>query len=239
MAHIGLIQALQERGVSVKAIAGSSIGALVGALYAQGHSVSDMLAFFKETPLFKYSFLTIVKPGLIDTERYFSIFNGYFPDNSFQALRCGLFVAATNLQTAEEEIFSEGELVRPLLASAALPPVFSPVEIKGELFADGGIMNNFPSEPLQGKVDFVIGSNVSPVGSLPKSALRNSLQLTERVTSLMIYAIKRSKLRSCDLLLEYEALESIGVLDRKGIEKAYQIGYDSARKVLEKEFPDP
>ena len=234
MAHIGLIRAMNEFGISAHVISGSSVGALVGALYANGNSVEEMLAFFKETPLFKYNFLTILKPGFIDTDKYFDIFNGYFPEDSFAALEKELHVVATNLQKGDEEFFSKGELIRPLLASAALPPVFSPVELNGQLYADGGIMNNFPSESLEGKADFCIGSNVSVVGELHKTALKNSLQLTGRVTGLMIYAINREKLRSCDILVEYKALEKIGVLDRKGIEKAYTIGYDVAAKQFEK-----
>ena len=57
MAHIGLIRAMNEFGISACVISGSSVGALVGALYANGNSVEEMLAFFKETPLFKYNFL--------------------------------------------------------------------------------------------------------------------------------------------------------------------------------------
>ncbi|WP_425235188.1 patatin-like phospholipase family protein [Ulvibacterium sp.] len=236
MAHIGLIRAMEELGISTQVVSGSSVGALVGALYANGNSVSDMLSFFKETPLFKYNFLTILKPGFIDTDRYFEIFKGYFPQDTFDSLEKGLHVVATDLQKGEQQFFSEGELIRPLLASAALPPVFSPVELKGRLYADGGIMNNFPSEPLQYSADYVIGSNVSVVGELHKNALKNSIQLTGRVTSLMIYAINKKKLRSCDLLLEYKELEKIGVLDRTGIEKAYIMGYDVAMETLEREL---
>jgi NTE family protein len=236
MAHIGLIRAMEELGISAQVVSGSSVGALVGALYANGNSVSDMLSFFKETPLFKYNFLTILKPGFIDTDRYFEIFKGYFPQDKFGSLEKGLHVVATDLQKGEQQFFSEGELIRPLLASAALPPVFSPVELNGKLYADGGIMNNFPSEPLQDSTDYVIGSNVSVVGELHKNALKNSIQLTGRVTSLMIYAINKKKLQSCDLLLEYKELEKIGVLDRTGIEKAYMMGYDMAITTLEREL---
>jgi len=233
MAHIGLIRALNEFGVSANVVSGSSVGALVGALYANGNSVEDMLSFFKETPLFKYNFITILKPGFLDTDRYFDIFKGYFPEDSFDALERKLHVVATNLQLGEQTYFSEGELIRTLLASAALPPVFSPVELNGQLFADGGIMNNFPLEPIVDQVDFVIGSNVSVVSELYKNALKNSLQITGRVTSLMIYAINRKKLEACDLLLEFKELEKIGVLDRKGIEKAYQVGYELTVRKLE------
>jgi len=234
MAHIGLIRALNTYGISANSVAGSSVGALVGALYANGNTVEDMLAFFKETPLFKYNFLTLVKSGFIDTDRYFNIFKGYFPEDSFEALDRQLHVVATNLQKAEQRFFTGGELIRPLLASAALPPLFSPLELDGELYADGGIMNNFPMEPVKDKVDFIIGSNVSVVGELQKKDLKNSIQLTGRVTGLMIYAINKQKLIACDFLMEYEGLESIGVLDRKGLEKAYQIGYEQSSRQLEK-----
>ena len=236
MAHIGLIRAMEEFGISAKIVSGSSVGALVGALYANGNTVEDMMAFFKETPLFKYNFLTILKPGFIDTDRYVAIFEGYFPENDFKALERELHIVATNLQKAEEVFFSKGEMIRPLLASAALPPVFSPVEMNGQLYADGGIMNNFPFEPLVGKADFVIGSNVSIVGEVQKKELNNSIQLTSRVTGLMIYAINKAKLDACDLLISPKELENIGVLDRKGIEKAYAIGYEHAARSLEKRF---
>jgi len=239
MAHIGVIQAMNEFGLSADVIGGSSVGALVGALYANGNSVVDMMAFFKETPLFKYNFLTIVKPGFIDTDRYFDVFRAYFPDNSFDALHKKLHIVATNLQKGDLKYFSQGELIRPLLASAALPPVFSPVELEGHLYADGGIMNNFPLEPVVGKAEYIIGSNVSVVGELNKNALKNSLQLTGRVTGLMIYAINRTKLEACDLLMEFKELENIGVLDRKGIEKAYLVGYENTSRKLEELLKKP
>ncbi|WP_337251783.1 patatin-like phospholipase family protein [Maribacter halichondriae] len=170
MAHIGVIRALEEHAVSAKIVSGSSVGALVGALYANGTSVADMLSFFKETPLFKYNFFTIMKPGLVDTERYFEVFQRYFPEY-FEELKRELYVVATNMQKGEEEFFSSGELVRPLLASAALPPVFSPLEINNCFYADGGIMNNFPLEPLKNKVDYIIGSNVSVIKQVEKKTL--------------------------------------------------------------------
>ncbi|WP_394747977.1 patatin-like phospholipase family protein [Spongiimicrobium salis] len=232
IAHIGVIKALNEFGIVVDKVSGSSVGALVGALYANGNSIDDMLTFFKETPLFKYNFLTIVKPGLIDTERYFNIFKGYFPEDAFEALERKLYVVATDLLKGEQEFFDTGELIRPLLASAALPPVFSPVSLKDSLYADGGIMNNFPLEPLIETTDFVIGSSVSITGEVDKSAIRNSLQLTGRVTGLMIYASSKQKINACNLLIEPKALENVGVLDKKGIETAYAIGYEHATKIF-------
>ncbi|MEM6865556.1 MAG: patatin-like phospholipase family protein [Bacteroidota bacterium] len=233
MAHIGLIKALQEHDIEAEVISGTSIGAVIGALYANGNSVGDMLRFFRETPLFRYNFFAINKPGFIDTNRYYSIFKGFFPENAFEALQKPLFVVATDLLKGSEKVFSSGELIHPLLASAALTPVFSPVEIENTLYADGGVMNNFPKEYVNGKVDFIIGSNVSIAGEVQKKDLKNSLQLAGRVTGLMIYASSHKKLSECDFFIEPKALEKIGVLDKKGIEKAYQIGYDHGSRALD------
>lgn len=236
MAHIGMIQALNEFGIHAQTISGTSVGALIGAMYANGNSVSEMLQFFKETPLFRYHFMTILKPGLLDTERYFDLLFKFFPTNSFEALERKLYVIATDLLRGDEMVFSEGELIRPLLASAALPPLFSPVYINGTLYADGGIMNNFPYDQVAGYADFVIGSNVSGIKKIGKEAIKSSYQLANRTTSLMIYAINKGKVDRCDLIFEPKSLETIGILDKKGIEKAYTIGYENALAKLQEVF---
>tara|TARA_R110002020_G_scaffold122487_7_gene278015 strand:- start:27122 stop:27904 length:783 start_codon:yes stop_codon:yes gene_type:complete len=236
MAHIGLIRALDQFGISPATVSGTSVGALIGALYSNGNSVAEMLQFFKETPLFRYHLMTILKPGLIDTDRYYTLFKKYFPEDSFEGLGKRLFVVTTDLQRGSERIFSEGGLIKPLLASAALPPVFSPVEIEGHLYADGGIMNNFAYEVVKQHSNFVIGSNVSGIKEIGRDAIRTSFQLANRTTALMIYAINKEKVKKCDMVFEPSALELIGILDKKGIEKAYAIGYEHAVKMLERRF---
>lgn len=232
MAHIGLLEALSSRGIAPALISGTSVGAIIGALYANGSNSAEMLDFFRHTPLLRYNFLSINKPGFLDTDRYENIFRTYFPEDSFSALSRELYVTATNLQKGIQEVFHEGRLIRPLLASAALPPVFSPVEINGCLYADGGILNNFPSEPIAKRCTFLIGSNVSVVREVGREAIHTSLQLTHRTTSLMIYAINSGKMAGCQLLFEPRDLENIGVLDKKSLEKAYNLGYDHAQRVL-------
>ncbi len=233
MAHIGLIKAMREHGIEAQMVAGTSIGALVGALYANDSSVDEMLTLFKETPLFQYSFFTINKPGFIDTERYVKILKNFFPEDTFESLKRPLYVVATDLLKGKETVFNSGSLIKPLLASAALPPVFSPVEIDDILYADGGIMNNFPKEYVEQQTEFIIGSNVSVTVPVQKKDLRNSFQLTGRVTSLMIHASNDEKLRECDLFIEPKELDQIGVLDKKGIENAFKIGYDHGSRALE------
>jgi NTE family protein len=233
MAHIGIIKALNERDIYPDTISGVSAGAIVGALYANGTSPLNMLAFFKETPLFKYNFFTINKPGLFDTEKYYLFFSKYFEKDAFEALEKELFVTATNLQAGIPKVFSSGELIRPLLASAALPPVFNPVTINGHLYADGGIMNNFPLEPLTNRAEYIIGCYTSGMKEIGKTVLKNPLQLANRTNRLMLHANSREKLFATDILFRPKDLEYIKVLGQKGIDKAFLIGYDHASRHLD------
>jgi len=234
MAHIGLIKALEELEFEITMVSGTSIGAIIGAMYCNGRTVDEMLAFFRATPLFKYNYVTWQKPGLVNTDRYYKGFHGGIGASSFEELKKPLFVMTTNLEKGELCVFQKGELIPPVLASAALPPYFSPVRIEGELYADGGVMNNFPTEPLKGKVDLIFGSNVSMVRDVIRREIHSSLQLVQRTMDLMLYAMNKPKLETCDLLFQPYALEDIGILEKKKIDDAYQIGYEHAKKILNK-----
>jgi len=234
LAHVGLIKALNEHGIEADCVSGTSAGALVGALYANNYGPEDMIAFFKEAPLFHYNYFTINKPGFIDTERYVGLLKEYFPGDNFSELDRKLYVVATDLQNGEEKVFDSGQLIRPLLASAALTPVFSPVMIQNRWYADGGILNNFPKEYLNTECDYIIGSNVATMSPVQPRDLKNPLQVTARVSSLTIYGGGRRKMKECNVLVEPMELEHIGVLDKRRIERAYEIGYEEATRVLEK-----
>ena len=233
MAHIGVLKALTLRGIYPDTISGVSAGALVGGLYADGASVEDMLLFFKETPLLKYNFVTLNKPGLFDTDKYLPFFNDFFTAHRFEELEKKLTVVATDLLKGKPKFFKSGELFLPLLASAALPPVFSPVSFNGHLYADGGIMNNFPVEPLVDSCDIIIGCYTSSNRAIGKGQVKNALQISQRANLLMLHANAMDKLCVPDLLFVPKELGNIGVLDKKGIDKAYTIGYDYANRKLD------
>ncbi len=232
LAHVGLLHALQEEGIKVHMVAGSSAGALVGALYCAGYSPDEMRTFFKNTPVFKFSFYTSDKPGILDSEKYRIFFEGYFPEDDFRALAKPLFVSTTNLMDACCRIFSEGELIRPLLASAALPPLFSPVEIEGKWYNDGGVMNNFPVEPLLGKCDWILGSYCNPVPRIGKNDLSSTVKILQRVYDLSFLASSQLRFHHCQYLFAPQELYDIGTLDTRQQKAAYKIGYARAKEQM-------
>jgi NTE family protein len=228
MAHLGMIKALQEHQVAFDCIAGSSAGALTGALIAAGYSPEESMEFFKSAPIFSIYYYSRSKPGLLDSEKFRPLFEQYFPGDAFEALHQPLFVTTTNLETGTWQVHSSGPLINVLLASASLPPVFSPMLIDGAMHADGGIMNNFPLEPLKKTCAFVIGSYVHPISHIKGTEVKSSLQVAMRALELSRYAIVQTKLERCHFLFAPPGVETIGMLDRKAIDKAFKIGYEYA-----------
>ena len=233
MAHIGLLKALEENGIEPEYISGASAGALVGVFYAAGYSFEEMLDFFRTTPLFKFSHYSVQKPGIFDSDKFYDTFKEYFPEDSFEALPKRLFISTTNLMEARAQVFSSGQLIKPLLASAALPPVFTPVEIDGQWFSDGGIMNNFPVKPLEGLCDKIIGSLVTHPMEVNKEALNSTKKLLQRVFILQSYSPSAYKFDHFDYVFSPEEISGISTLDTNDIDPAFELGYNKAMEEMD------
>lgn len=230
VAHVGVIKVMEELGLSADCVAGTSAGALVGVLYAAGRSADEMLAFFKETKIFTWHNLTRHKPGLLDMENFIPIYKEYLPDDDFDALQRKLFVTATDLLKPEGKFFSKGPVIRPVLASAAVPGVFSPIEMDGGLFVDGGVFNNFPIEPIQPLCEKIIGVNVSPILPMQKEDFKSSLSVLERSYHIGAVNSCLPKFKSCDIFISPPELSEITTLGVNHAQEAFDIGYMAAKE---------
>lgn len=234
IAHIGLIKVLLENEIIPNQISGTSGGALVGALYAAGYNPEEMIHFFKQTPVLDFSLYTLKKPGLLDSEKYEKFFQKYFKENAFEKLKYPLTTTATNLLSGKLEYFSEGELIKPLIASCALPPLFSPLKINNNYYSDGGILNNFPVEPLnEKKLNNIIGSFVNPITPIKDSDINTSLKLIYRVYHIGLESNNIKKFKLCNYVFEPKPIDKIGTLETKSIDTAFEIGYNQAKKEID------
>lgn len=229
-AHIGMLKAFEELGIWVDAISGTSAGALVGALYAGGFSTEEIFRLFKETSLFRLSNLTWNKPGLVNTDQFVRVLRRYFPRDDFSDLLKPMYVTATDLLSAEERCFHEGPLIHPLLASAAFPVVFSPVRIGDRLFADGGVLNNFPVEPLEGKCRRIIGSFVHVLRDWGSDEIKSSLRLMHRAYEIVTIRDSVAKFNRCSLVLNPPELAKYFLFDMTQVDEIHEIGYRAALK---------
>lgn len=232
IAHIGAIKALEENGITIHSVSGTSSGAVVGALYAAGYSWQDILAFFKSIPIFHYNRYARNKPGFIDSIKFYPDFKKLFPEDSFDSLQKQLFVTTTNLQEGVSKTFSEGKLIRPMLASASFPGIFTPVLIEKTLYVDGGILNNFPVEPLQKTCDKIIGVYVNPLATKSSEAFKHSYDVLNRAYEISFGNQSTPKFSQCDVLISPEALKKFGIFDLRTIEPIFNIGYEATQKAL-------
>jgi NTE family protein len=232
VAHIGVIKALEEYGIYPTHISGTSAGAIVGALYAGGVSWGDILEFFKMVPIFHAHRFARRKPGFLDTEKFYDEFKTFFPQDNFNALTKNLYITATDILKGELMIFEEGQLIKPILASASFPGVFSPIVIEGSFYIDGGVLNNFPVEPLKPHCDKIIGSYVNPLKNILMKDLKHSYNVVERAYKLKSVSDSLAKFPECEFVISPNELSSFAIFDMRNIDAIFEIGYTSTIKIL-------
>ena len=228
IAQAGVLHALEEHGIRADCLAGTSAGAIVAALYSAGYDGQRMLEFFETRNPFRLSKLSFGKPGFIDTAKIRADFLEYFPEDSFESLGRRLFVAATDIVNARLVIFESGPLISPLLASSAVPIVFTPTEIDGRLFADGGIINNFPVEPLSGLCDVLVGVYVSPLRASRPADLSSVRAVSQRALEVARFTNSRPKFHLCDVMMCPKALGRYPVFDTQHTQQIFEVGYREA-----------
>ena len=232
-AHIGLLRAFEECGISIHKVSGSSAGAIVGALYCAGFSPEEILKFFKSnTELFSIKHIFHKKPGLINSDPKGKLFDQVLPKDSFESLQKELNICVTNVLKGQVQFFSSGELIRVLLASAAIPGIFTPVEIDGVHYFDGSTMNNFPLEPLTGRCDWLFGSYVSVTKEMQPSEISSIVKVIDRASNLALLANSDHKFHLCDHVFYPHELGKYEALKSKYIDEMYQIGYEFTLKKI-------
>lgn len=224
IAHVGVVEALRQAGLEPDCVAGTSAGALVGAMLAAGHPKEAMLEFFEERSPFRFSKLSMGRPGLFDTEKIVPDLEYLFPDDRFEALAKPLFVTATDLVRARLEIFASGPLIRPLVASSSVPLIFTPTQVDGRPYVDGGVTNNFPVEPLEVLCDVLVGVYASPLRTVEPSDLESTLAVSERAFELGMFLTARSKFHRCEVMICPQELAGVPTFGKAEVRKVFEIG---------------
>ena len=232
IAHIGVIKALEEHKIFPNYIAGTSAGAIVGALYANGNTSQEILDFFKSVEIFSFNNFTMYKPGFIDTEKLYDSFTEILGLDDFNVLKKKLFITATNILDGTLRVFSEGELIRPILASAAFPAVFTPIQIGDSHYIDGGTLNNFPVDLISDQCEKIIGVYVNPFEKLGIEALKHSYNVLERAYKIRSAHDSISKFKDCDMIICPQELKKIGTFTVKDMDAVMDLGYQAAKAQL-------
>ncbi len=160
-AHIGVLRVLERAGAKFDVVAGTSMGAILGALYASGASAEELYQLATVTDWTDIVDLSL-KTGLMKGDRLAGFLAERLPA-TFEELKLPLAVVATDIESGEEVVMTEGDLVSAVRASASFPGAFEPVQIGGRTLADGGIINNLPINAAGWLgANRVIASDVTP-----------------------------------------------------------------------------
>lgn len=219
--HLGVLQALDEMEITINEIVGVSSGSIMGAMYAQGYAPKETLEILKSAKLLRF-----VRPklsrGLLNIEKLEPLLLKYLPHNSFEQLNIPLTVAASDIHLGELVYFTEGNLIKPLMASSCIPVMFSPIHYNDRVLVDGGLVNNMPAEPIK-DCDVRIGVHCNPIDKA--QPIKSTRKVLERTMVMIGHKGMQSQIEQCDVFIEPPALGNYTTFELKKVDEMFEAGY--------------
>jgi len=210
LAHIKILQVMDEFGLKPKAIAGTSMGALVGALYASGMSGQDIERyardlFSKRTALIKRLYgnrpsswanlINLRTPAILNAEPFFEMIMPDDLPNDIQDLKIPFFTVAADFYTQEQAVINTGALLPAIAASSALPALLKPVQIGDQVLIDGGFVNPVPYNVFDNNITFTIGVDVTGEPARLGGKVPNSMDALIGASQIMLRSLTNTMLK--------------------------------------------
>ncbi len=216
LAHIAMLKVFDQHGQRPQHIAGASIGAVIGMLYAAGLSGEEIEALFAEFggsgldllsslargengfSLSDLIDLDLGDGGLIDPQGFLDFLAGHIEARRFEDLEIGLSVVATSYFDGQTVVIESGDLFEAVRASMSVPGLFAPVEREKQLLIDGGMSNPLPWDLLEGKADFSVAVDVTGQREPPQEGSVPINELVFKSFELMQQSIIKARLENVE-----------------------------------------
>jgi NTE family protein len=247
-AHVGVLRVLEQHNIPIDVLAGTSIGSLVGGLYAMGRSIDEitrLMLDFQQKLRLRGGLLDLNLPprtGLIRGQRFLSYLQQIFQGMTFEELEIPFYVVAADILTGEEVIFDKGPVADAVRASTSIVGLVSPHEINGRYLADGGAVNPLPGSVLAERgANIIIASRVIPsVEEERQSAdsspgwknLNNILGLYSNYQSIMEREIIRTRLSPIDVVI-HPRVGVYSAMDYSQAADFIELGEDGAGRAID------
>lgn len=230
--HVGVLKALEVENINIKAICGTSAGAIVAALYAFGKTPQEIEKIVVEFEWKKLSSLTLSKYGLLSNEKIGEIIKHNIGNKNFEDANIPLGMIATDITTGEKVILNKGSVADAVVASTCIPGIFIPVEIEERLLVDGGIVENVPLSCLKDKdVDYLIGVDLVPERSYKKP--ENVIEVLYNSFNFLVKLNKKVQTKEADLTIKPD-LSKYNAVDMSQMKELIDLGYKETKKIIKK-----
>jgi NTE family protein len=239
LAHIGVLEVLKKEGIPIDMIAGTSAGAVAGAVYAWNQDIARMkkevlaVNWLKLAPLFD---LSLFKSGLIKGTKIKSMLASYVGGNiKFSDLKTPFACVTSDIETGEEVVIDSGSVPEALRASISVPGIFAVVKHEGRYLVDGGLTTPVPVQVVKKMgADFIIAVNVAPDASDRVKKRRKEPSIFHVIMQsiyITTYAMARHNLEDADIVIEPD-LSGIGAGDFKKARECIIRGEQAARSAI-------
>jgi NTE family protein len=234
IAHIAVLETLELEGFPIRAIAGTSAGSVVGALYAAGMPLSEIrriLLHVKWQDVLKF---TIPKRGLISSEGIYRFMEEILPVKRFSSLPIPFAAVATDLKTAEKVVITNGSIARAVQASCSLPIIFTPAEINRKILVDGGVSSQMPVRAVREELGAkrVVAVNVNYKAS-ELDKYDNLIKIATHLSVLWASRNAREEEKLADVVIQVNA-KGIALYDLSKSRELLRRG----RKATEDKLPE-
>ncbi|MGD9624362.1 MAG: patatin-like phospholipase family protein [Arcobacter sp.] len=250
-AHIGVIEAIEKKGYEIKSIAGSSMGALIGGLYAVGklEEYKQWVLNLNYYDIYQLLSISLVDGGLVDAEKVFDKIKNFIGDVNIEDLPIQYKAVATDLNTQEPIIFEKGKLIDAIRASIAVPTIFVPVYKDNRILVDGGVLNPLPINlTSKDQTDLKIAVNLDAniknkyIIEIPKEQLTREELLYSEFNKLLNQAETLLPKELLDVANKYrlnwrnEKTEEIHYSSKHDISSILRMTLDTAQTILSKYY---
>ena len=249
LAHIGVLDALSEAAIPIDMIAGTSMGAVIGACFSKEGDIATVEEIALKTNRRQLARLldlnlASLRKGLIYGQRIEKLLYSLIGDVEFKDLKIPFATVATDASTGEEVVIREGSVIEAVRASISIPAIFVPVKVQGKFLVDGGIINPVPVDVLKGMgAKFIIAVNVlcepqkrkpislSQKGEVPEAP--NIFNTLIQAIYIMEYEIIKSRILKADIIINPD-VSHIQAFEFYRGEEAILEGYKATRNILPK-----
>jgi NTE family protein len=233
-AHVGVIRVLEDAGVRISLVVGTSVGSLVGALYAGQPDAAELERLargLERSDFFDFSLApALFGTGLASGDRLERFVRERVAAQRIEELRLPYAAVATDLGTGEAVVLRSGDVARAVRASSAIPGVFEPVELDGRLLVDGGVARNLPVRIARDLgADVVIAVDVSAIGGDERP--KNFVEVILRAVNIVVHAQAEQSRREADVLLTPD-VGAVGFIDFDRNDEAVAAGVAAAQAAL-------